>query len=293
MNEIKSIDKRDKLRVVTSNGLIIAEDLANLSLNARKLLYVAIAQCQKGDTEFYTYGVAPKELAEMWGISRQQIYKTIDETTTELMKILIKTEDSDRNWRKRHLFELCDYTHEKRIEMKINRDMTDILLGLNSDFSKPLMWDFMKMRSPYSMCIWHLMQRESEMCIRDRSKSMIFEISLEELRKVTGTKNKLHKLSQFKERVLDKALREIKENCLVNISYSYIKSGRTVTGFQFTAENYWGTVNIDDMPLRTRQRARKAQLIRKKSDGTITQAETKELEQLINETAQMSIEDFI
>ena len=47
------------------------------------------------------------------------------------------------------------------------------------------------------------------------------------------------------------------------------------------------------MSLRTRQRARKAQLIRKKNDGAITQAETKELEQLITETAQMSIEDYI
>ena len=90
MNEVKEIDKREKLRVVTSNGLIVAEDLAALSLNARKLLYIAIAQCKKSDTEFYTYSIAPKELAEMWGISRQQIYKTIDETTTELMKIIIK-----------------------------------------------------------------------------------------------------------------------------------------------------------------------------------------------------------
>lgn len=293
MNEAKAIDKRENLRVVTSNGLIIAEDLANLSLNARKLFYIAIAQCKKGDNEFYTYSVTPIELAEMWEISRQQIYKTVDKTTTELMKVVIRTEDHNGYWRKRHLFELCDYTPDKRIEIRINREMADILLGLNSNFSKPLMWDFMKMKSPYSMCVWHLMQREMHSFKPMMSKSMIFEISLEELRKVTGTENKLHKLSQFKERVLDKALREIKENCLVNISYSYVKSGRTVTGFQFTAENYFGTIDINDMSLRTRQRARKAQLIRKKNDGAITQAETKELEQLITETAQMSIEDYI
>lgn len=293
MNEVKAIDKRDNIRVVTSNGLIIAEDLANLSLNARKLFYIAIAQCEKGDKDFYTYSITPIELAKMWQLSRQQIYKTVDKTTTELMKVIIRTEDNNGFWRKRHLFELCEYTPDKRIILQISREMTDLLLGLNSNFTKPLMWDFMRMRSPYSMCIWHLMQREMHSFKPETCQSMIFDISLEELRKVTGTENKLRKLSQFKERVLDKALREIKENCLANISYSYIKAGRTVIGFQFTAENYYGKINIDDMPLRTRQRARKAQLIRKKIDGIITQSEAKELDQLTEETAQMSIEDYL
>lgn len=293
MNEVRNIDKRESLRVVTSNGLIVAEDLASLSLNARKLFYVAMAQCKKGDQELYTYRATPIELAEMWGVSRQQIYQTIDKTTTELLKVIIRTEEANGSWRKRHLFEKCDYTVDKVLEMRINPEMADMLLGLDGNFSKPLMWDFMHMRSPYSMAIWHVMQREMHSFKPMMSKSMIFEISLEELRKVTGTEHKLKQIGQFKARVLDKALREIKDNCLVNISYEDTKSGRTVTGFKFLAENYWGTVNIDDMPLRTRQRARKAQLYRKKLDGIITQAEMQELEELTAQLEQMTIEDYL
>ena len=50
MNEVKKIDKRESLRIVTDNGLIDAQDLSSLSLNARKLFYVAVSQCKQNDT---------------------------------------------------------------------------------------------------------------------------------------------------------------------------------------------------------------------------------------------------
>jgi plasmid replication initiation protein len=293
MEELKKIDKRDRLRVVTSNGLIVAEDLADLSLNARKLFYVAISQCRKGDTEFYKYKVAPTELAEMWGISRQQIYQTIDKTTTELMKVIIRTIDTDgKSFKKRHLFETCDYTSDKILEFKLNSEMIEMLLGLNKNFSKPLMWEFMRMRSPYSMAVWHLMQKEMHSLKPMMTAPIEFDLTLEELRKVTGTEKKLKQISQFKERVLDKALREIKENCLVNISYTNIKRGRSVIGFRFTAENFFGTIRPENMTLRQRKIYRKGQLINLKSQRPLTYAEDIELQQLTLELDQMSLEDF-
>ena len=293
MEEVRKIDKRESLRVVTSNGLIVAEDLADLSLNARKLFYIAISQCRKKDTEFYKYEVAPTELAEMWGVNRQQIYKTIDKTTTELMKVVIRTIDADgKSFKKRHLFETCDYTHDKVLEFKLNTEMIEMLLGLDKNFSKPLMWEFMRMRSPYSMAIWHLMQKEMHSFKPMMTAPIEFDLTLEELRKVTGTEKKLRQLSQFKERVLDKAIREIKENCLVNISYTNIKRGRLVVGFRFTAENFFGTIKAEDLTLRQRQRYRRAQLFRKKVDRTITPQEFDELENLTLILGQMTVEDY-
>lgn len=293
MEEVRKIDKRESLRVVTSNGLIVAEDLADLSLNARKLFYIAISQCRKKDTEFYKYEVAPTELAEMWGVNRQQIYKTIDKTTTELMKVVIRTIDADgKSFKKRHLFETCDYTHDKVLEFKLNTEMIEMLLGLDKNFSKPLMWEFMRMRSPYSMAIWHLMQKEMHSFKPMMTAPIEFDLTLEELRKVTGTEKKLKQLSQFKERVLDKAIREIKENCLVNISYTNIKRGRAVVGFRFTAENFFGTIRPEDMTLRQRKIYRKGQLINLKSQRPLTYAEDDELQRLTLELGQMTIEDF-
>lgn len=290
----KEIDKRESIRVVTSNEFILAEGLAELSLNARKMLYLALSQCRKGDPEFYQYEITPTELAEIWGISRQRVYQQADEITDELMRLVIKVcEKTGKRFKKRHVFFTCDYDDDSRLTFMLHKDMTDMLLGVNKDFSKPLLWDFMRMRSPYSMAIWHLMQREMRSFKPMMARPIEFDLSLEELRQVTQTQDKIERLSQFKVRVLDKAIREIRENCLVNISYTYIKKGRTVVGFRFVAESYFGTVKLEEMTLRERQRMRKAQLVHKKAMGLLSPDEVLELEYLESDLYQMTIEDII
>lgn len=290
----KEVDKRESLRVVTANEFILAEGIADLSLNARKMLYLALAQCRKSDPEFYEYSISPVELADIWGISRQWVYQQADAITDELMRLVIKVcEKTGKRFKKRHVFFTCDYDDDSRLTFKLHKEMTDLLLGVDKDFSKPLLWDFMRMRSPYSMAVWHLMQKEMNSAKPMMTRPIEFDLTLDELRQATNTQDKFERLSQFKERVLDKAIREIRENCLVNIHYSYIKKGRAVTGFRFVAESYFGTVRPEDMTLRERQRMRKAQLIHKKAMGLLTEDDALELEYLQAGLYQMTIEDML
>ena len=83
------------------------------------------------------------------------------------------------------------------------------------------------------------MQREMKSKKPNLTSKIEFDLTLDELRQVTGTQNKAvyNAIGNFKNKVLDKALREIEENCCVKISYENIKQGRTVVGFHFTAIN--------------------------------------------------------
>jgi plasmid replication initiation protein len=293
MDEVKEVDKRESIRVITSNDLIKAEGIAKLSLNARKLFYIAVSQCKRSDKEFYTYEISPTELAEMWGVNRQDVYMTAKKTCIELMTLLLDLSKKEKGFKLRHLFELCDYDDNKMLMFKLHADMTDLLLGLNGGFSKPLLWDFMRMRSRYSIAIWHLMQKEMRSFKPMMSAPIMFDLTLDDLRKVTGTEKKLKQISEFKSRVLDKALVEIKRNCWVDIKYDNIKQGRTVVGFRFTAQNVMGTMKIEDMPYRMQKQVRKAMLVRKKADGLITPDEYDELQALILELEQITWEDYI
>lgn len=291
MNEVKKLDKRESLRIVTDNGLIDAQDLSRLSLNARKLFYVAVSQCKQSDKELYEYETTPAELADMWGIDRSNVYREADKITTELMKIIITLRTGKKSFQKRHLFEKCNYDDAAKLTFKLHNEMTDLLLGLKKDFSKPLVWDFMKMRSPYSMAIWHLFQKEMGSFKPMMTQQMIFEITLDELRAVTGTENKLKQIGQFKERVLDKAIKEIKRNCFVEITYRNIKRNRRIVAFSFTARSVWGYQDVSDMPYRLQKRMRKADLIRKRGEGALSPDEQEELLDLISELEQLTLED--
>ena len=89
------------------------------------------------------------------------------------------------------------------------------------------------------MVIWHLMKREMKSRKTGVTDVVEFELTLEELRSATGTTNKFERLSQFKAKVLDKAILEIKDNCGVLVTYANVKKGRTVTGFRFTVKSLY------------------------------------------------------
>lgn len=240
----RQLDTRDNVRVVTSNDFITACGLEGISLKARKLLYIAISQCKQSDTEFYEYGISAKEFAELMNISASHVYEEADKISDELMhgfiKVAPKTGNGKKGFKKYNLFSMCEYSQESILKFKLNKDMTDFLLEVKGSFTKPLLDDFLQMNSPYSMAIWHLMQREMHSKKAYGIHVIEFDLSLDELRQVTGTVDKLKKISHFKERILDKAIREIKDNCGMVITYTDVKTVRTVTGFHFKAvsQNY-------------------------------------------------------
>ena len=235
----REIDKRDVVMVVSSNNLLRATGLEDISLKARKLLYLAIAQCKKEDRQFYQYSISAADFANLMDIVPQAVYKEADALTDELMHGFIKYKpEGKKGFVKFSLFEQCTYL-DGMLTFKMSKDMTPILINLKKDFTQPLLSDFMHMRSNFSMVIWHLMQREMKSRKTGVTDVVEFELTLEELRSATGTTNKFERLSQFKAKVLDKAILEIKDNCGVLVTYVNVKKGRTVTGFRFTVKSLY------------------------------------------------------
>lgn len=236
----KQTRQDEKVRIVTSNTFITAYGIEKLSLKARKLLYLAISQCRKNDRKFYEFSITVKEFSKLIGINPTHVYQEVRKICTELTMICINTEpETSRNFCLYTVFSYCQYRDGVGIVFKLNSDMMDFLLKLRRDFSQPLLNDFVKMRSPYSMAIWHLMQEKMGSEKPNLTEKKEFELTVAKLRQITGAEDKLKQIGQFKERILDKAIREIKENCAVKITYTDIKTGRTITAFHFKAVNQY------------------------------------------------------
>lgn len=289
MNELKKIDTRESVKTVTSNSFITAKGLEKLSLKARKMLYVAISQCRQNDKNFYTYEISVKDFAELMNITPEAVYSEADKITDELLSGVLRVIPEGKKYFKKYsLFSMCEYEHDGVLRFKLNPDMTAFLLELKGDFSQPLLEDFMKMNSPYSMAIWHLMQREMHSHKPDLTNVIQFDLSLEELREVTGTQDKLKQLGEFKKRVFDKALREIDENCGVKITYENIKKGRTVVGFRCSAVSVF---HIDEskIPQKVKDRARLGVLKIQSRQRELTPEEQAEYDLLVANSEQMEL----
>lgn len=289
MNELKKIDKRDSLKTVTSNSFITAKGLEKLSLKARKMLYIAISQCRKNDKDFFTYEISVKDFAELMNITPEAVYTEADSITDELMSGVLRVIPEGKKYFKKYsLFSMCEYEHDGVLRFKLNKDMTNFLLELKGDFTQPLLEDFLKMKSPYSMAIWHLMQREMQSKKPGVTNEIEFDLSIEELREVTGTQEKFKQIGELKRFVFDKALREIDENCGVKITYENIKKGRIIVGFHCSAESIY---HIDEskIPQKVKDRARLGNLRIAQKQRELTPEEQEEYDLLVANSEQMEL----
>ena len=254
MKNKREINVNDNVRVVTDNEFILAKGLQELSIKARKLLYIAISQCKRTDKGFYEYSLSVSEFARMMGIATTNVYQEAYKITEELTSAKITVVPEGRK-RFTHypLTSICEYDDNACLRIELNPRMTDFLLALRGSFTQPLLNDFLKMNSPYSMAIWHLMQREMHSKKPYVSEIIQFDLSLEEIRKVTNTHDKFERLSDIKRFVLDKAIREIKDNCGVVITYENLKKGRTVVGFRFSAISQFH-ISEDEIPQEVKEK---------------------------------------
>lgn len=295
--DIKPLDTRKTVTVTTKNGLVTAERLATLSLKARKLLYVIIAQSTREHTGFYTYTTTDVELSKILGVNLQDLYRDMTGVVDQLMAVSIRLED-DKKIRWRHLVDSgTEYDKEAHtLTIALHEDMRDLILGVEKGghFAKPLLWDFLRMRSKYGLALWHYISAEMKAGGQGISVARQYDIDIDidTLRKISGTENKLKQIVNLRERVLDVAIADIERNCLAKVEYTPLKHGRKVTGFRLRVSNHLGYADPESMTLRTRQRARKAELVRLKSTRALTQKEDDELQALILELDQMTMEDY-
>lgn len=243
--DIRKVDTRDCIRVVTSNDFLKIEGLCKLKLNSLKLLYLAIAQVQMNDDKFYTCKISTPELAKLWGISRQRVHKCYDEIITELHNFSTTLRKFNASGDSReylvHIISMIIKDLDKKknltsLEIEIDHNANDLFLKLEKNFSRPLLCDFNKMRSVDSILIWHLIQIKIGSKKPFKNKIEV-ELSDIELRKLTGNLEQYPRNYDFKKRVLDKAIKDIEKCCFVKSDCKPIKNGKYTIGYKFILTN--------------------------------------------------------
>lgn len=262
-------DTRECIRVVTSNDFLKIKGLCNLKLNSLKLLYFTISQCQKNDDKFYTCRVTIKELAQLWGISRQRIHKEYDEIKRDLHNFSTtiskyNAAGEEREYLLHIISMITTFLDSSKkmttVEIEIDHNADKYFLHLDGHFSKPLLCDFNKMKSVNSILIWHLIQIKT-FSKKPVNKEIKVKLTDLELRKLTGNLEKYSTSYEFKRRVIDKALKDIKKCCNVTISCVSIKTGRHTVGYEFMLKNPY-FIPEKELSLRAKEAIKRADKIK-------------------------------
>lgn len=236
-------DKHDNMDLNTNNMVTMNNALMkgkqSLSLQCAKLLRLAIMQVVKDDKDLRTYSVKITDLAKSLKIDSSNLYRSVDELTNEILSSIIFIGDpSDKKkWIKFQWASLCKYDNGT-ITIRLHDNLKPYILGLNQWFTQYQCQDVLAMDSIYSIRMYELFS----MAIAGRQLSedgMNVVLMVDEIKMACDCINEYSRFGDFRLNVIDRAIKEIRNKCILNITYTYIKDGRKVIGFIFHISYIW------------------------------------------------------
>lgn len=226
--------------VVMANSMIL-HSASNLTLNEIKLLRFFIMQTEKDDKELFQYTTSVTQLAESLEISKELLYRELEEMTEHLMREVIEIGSrKDDYWIKFHWVDVCEYDAGK-LTVKLSDELKPFLIDLRGSFTRYHLSDIIGLNSIYAIRIYEVLNGYmNENNLPHADVAIEISISIEELRRITDTLDKFERYSSFKTKVIDTAIKEINQKSNYHVTATPYKDGRTIAGYDFLIESQVG-----------------------------------------------------
>ncbi len=225
--------------VAMANALI-QNNTNTLNATELKILYSAIAQCKKGDTEFYEYEISAKELADYFGLDIKNLYKNMDTITEHIQQAFVKIKDDENEKiRTQGWVDHCDYD-KGTLTICLAAGLKPYILMLKKCYTKTKLEEYRFYKSQHSIIIRDLIAAKMGSFKPHAHTATQVAISLDELKACTNTTS-YKSVTNFREKVLDVAIREINSfPAGYYVTVTPYKNGKTIEGFYFLVESKAG-----------------------------------------------------
>ncbi len=218
--------------VTKSNELIEAS--YRLSLNEARILFYGISLINPLSGEFpLEYRIDVKKFAEMFNLDSHNVYETIKEIVMDKFwerEFTIPTENH-RKFRGRWLIGVEYSDHQGFLKIFFHPKIQPFLSQLKKNFTSYYLEKIVHFKSIYSI-------RFYEITIMRLNKSMsnkdTFSLPISEIKEKMALSDKYQRFSNFKDRVLERAKKEINKHSDIHLSYKIKKLGRSPHEIEFT-----------------------------------------------------------
>lgn len=226
--------KKSKDEVVKTHRLNTA--IQKLSLAEIRLMQLAIIDARETGTGIDSVTPLPihaSRYADAFGVTRQTAYEIlIDAENSLFRRYFTFLDEMDGKPVRSHWVSQAKYLDDEAIiEIMLTPAVVKEITRIDAKKNKTLFTKFAleqvaSMKSVYSVRLYELLTQWR------KAKKVSF--ALDVFRGQLGIdENEYKAMSDFKKRVLDLAVREINEKSDLNVSYTQIKKGVSIVGFEF------------------------------------------------------------
>lgn len=222
MTELKKIDKNATVK--QSNNLTVAR--YTLSLMEQRLMFAICSQIDKNASDFEKIRFSVNDLADLCNIKGDRKYDDIKKVSVKLLKRIVTIPTADggeyiTHWLQSQRY----YASDSTIEFRIDSDLKGELLQLKKAYVNTSISMLTSFNKKYSTRMYLIMKK--------MLKIGEFEYPLEFFRETFQLADTYKKFSNIKNGVLEPALTEINEKSDINVTWDYIKEGRSYRKIHF------------------------------------------------------------
>lgn len=220
---------------ITMANKIIKANQKKQSLLLFRLLRIVISQIGIQDKELLTYSVSVKDLAEYLNISASNIYTEIEKVIIEGLQAIIKVEVKPNIYKQFQWLSVCQYDNNTgTITIKLHNELKPYFIGLHEFFTKTDKSEFIALSDFYTGRIYELISCDDNLTGHTKPY-LIYTIPY--LRNFLDCNDKFKVINNFKEKVIEKAVKKINENTKYYIRVNYRKKGRSIYYVDFYIDN--------------------------------------------------------
>lgn len=213
--------------VTQSNTLIEARHKQSLSAREQKLILTLVSMIQPDDKDFSKYEITIKDFHELLGLTGREKYKEIKEIVENLMAKVIYIPKGEKDWMVLHWVSVAEYRDgEGIIELKFDPALKPYLLQIKKAYTSYRLSNILSLKSGYSIRMYELIKKWEYV-----GK---WNCTVDDLRGKLGISLKTYpQYGNFKQRVLDPAIKELNEKTDVNVTFTEQRVGRKVSKLEF------------------------------------------------------------
>ncbi len=254
MEESKKLDLRKSRKVNMDNRLIIARYSRELSLLGQKLIRIAIASIDSvEDRDFILFETTTKDLRRFLGIPMDNIYRDIKNAAPRILETKIAIQEigtKEGDYEYWNLFSKFIYK-DGHITIKFSPDVKNLLLQLKSQFTSIKLENLLFLNHKYSIRVYELvcLKLHGSKVYADKHKEI--EISVAELRRVTGTEDTYRQINHLLKRVIEPAVEDIETYAALHLDIQTGKRyGREIISYRIDVWSVigWRNRNTEQLP---------------------------------------------
>jgi plasmid replication initiation protein len=216
---------------VMANDIIKGKQ--EMTLQEARIVRLLVTQVVKQDKDLKTYTCRIQDLAKFIGIDSSNLYKGIQKFCSDLLGLQVRvgTGNPKEPWEIFQWIQLAKYDGKGNLTLMLSNQIKPYVVELDKWFTQYQLCNILAMQSFYSIRLYELIKCQDGVT---RTEKNYHEFTIEYLREYFCCEKKYQRISQFKEKVIEIAVKEINKKSDMRINpVEYIKTSRAITSVRF------------------------------------------------------------